>query len=352
MIRALVVLALCTLPGLSVAQSPPPAEPIGAPATAAAIDAGIGWLLRHQEEAGGWSASQFQRHDPKGDLCTGTGKPDQDLHVTAWATLALLARGNTERTGPHRQPVQKALAWLDTQKQDDGFFGAPEAGNAVVAHALSCLAMSEGKGLSDQAMPKKSLARLAALRLPDGTWPVRLGETKGDPMTTYWASMGCGSRAAFGGVKMDLETTLMTMAKGGLAAPTPPSIEAMLRWIAQHHPKDDARLVALTATLGAQLPQWRDGQEAARMDFLDWHVGTFAMFQAGGAAWQRWHAALQAALVDHQRTDGAHVGSWDPVDANGKQGGRIYATAVNVLSLAVGHRFGRIVDRGGAAKKK
>ena len=84
-----VAIAICTLPGPCAAQAPEPAgKPIDAKATAEAIEAGMGWLLRHQDEAGGWSASQFQRHDPKTDLCTGTGKPDQDLPVTAWATFA------------------------------------------------------------------------------------------------------------------------------------------------------------------------------------------------------------------------------------------------------------------------
>src|SRR5678809_809365 len=137
--RLLVAFTLCSVSGLSLAQAPEPAaKAIDAKATAEAMEAGIGWLLRHQDESGGWSASMFVRHDPKGDLCTGTGKPDQDLHVTAWATFALLSRGNTERLGPHHEAVEKAV-----------------------------------------------FKRLAELRLADGTWPAKLGESKGDPMATY-----------------------------------------------------------------------------------------------------------------------------------------------------------------------
>ena len=355
--RPLVALAICTLLGLCAAQAPEPAaKPIDAKATGEAIDAGIGWLLRHQDEAGGWSASQFQRHDPKTDLCTGTGKPDQDLPVTALATFALLARGNTAQVGAHRGAVQKALLWLETEMQADGFVGAPEAGNAVVAHALSCcafiassLVLTGAKELSSEA--KTSFARLATLRLPDGTWPARLGERKGDPMATCWASLACKSRAAFGAGMVDLEPTLLAMQKGELTAPSPPPVEAMLHWLADHQPGTDARLVELMDTLGRQSPQWRDGREAARMNFLDWNVGIYMMVLAGGAASDQWYAALQQALVVHQRTDGAHAGSWDPVDANGKEGGRVYATSVNVLSLSLGHRLAPDVGRAGGVKK-
>jgi len=328
--------AICSLAWTAAAQEPEAGAKLGdAKATAEAIDAGIGWLVRHQDEAGGWSATQFQRHDPKTDVCTGTGKPDQDLLVTAWATSALLARGNTERAGEHSEALLKALRWLETQMQVDGFVGAPEAGNAVVAHALSCLVMAAVKSSSNQPLPQQSLERLVALRLPSGTWPAQPGETKGDAMATYWASLACSIGTALGGGRMDLEPTLSAMERGDLAMPSP-ALEATLRIYAQRGPKTDARLVELRDSLGKQVPRWRDGPDATGMDFLDWHCGTFAMIGAGDAAWVKWCQSLREALVVHQRTDGAHAGSWDPVDRNGKQGGRVYATAVNVLSLSLG----------------
>lgn len=346
--RELVALLICTLPELAVAQATKlPAAPIDAKATVAAMDAGIGWLIRHQDENGGWSASQFQRHDPKTDLCTGTGKPDQDLPVTAWSTLALVARGNTVRAGVHREALQKALRWLETQTQADGFIGAPEAGNAVVAHALSCFAMAAVKASSHQPPPQKSLDRLETLRLPSGTWPARPGETKGEAMATYWAGSVC---KAVGGGRMDLEPTLSAMQRGEVAALSP-ALEATLLKYAQRGPQDNARRLELVESLGKQVPRWRDGPDATGMDFLDWYSGTFAMSSAGDAAWFEWCQTLREVLVVHQRTDGAHAGSWDPIDRNGKEGGRIYATAVNVLSLSFAKGFGRVAPTAGEKKK-
>lgn len=344
--RMFIALAICTLPSLCEAQAPEPAAaPIDAKATAAAMDAGLGWLVRHQDETGAWRASQFVRHDPDTDRCTGIGKPEQDLLVTAWATMAMLSCGNTEQVGPHAEAVQKAFAWLDKQMQSDGFFGAREAPNGVVAHALLCSVLIEGKRASRQPPPPQSSVEcLIALRLPDGTWPARVGETKGDAMATLYAGTACvmSNAMSLTEKKVNLEPSLAAMEKGVFATVSLPSAEAMLRWFAQHDQTTDKRLGELMSTLDNHLPQWCSGSAAERMDFLDWSFGTRAELQMGGDSWDKWYLALQRALVEHQRTDGAHAGSWDPVDARGKEGGRVYATAVNVCSLALGQRFARV----------
>jgi hypothetical protein len=213
---------------------------------------------------------------------------------------------------------------------------------------MSCAVLAAGK-LGQR--PTRSFECLVALRLPDGTWPARPGETKGDAMATYWACVTCHYCALlFEGARVNLEPTLDAIEKGRLATAPLPSVEAVLRWLAHHEPETDRRLDALMLALGDHVPQWRSGAEAARMDYLDWHAGTNAAWYDCDALWQQWYAALQAALVLHQRTDGAHAGSWDPVDKNGKEGGRVYATAVNVFSLANGQHRDRD-GRGGAAKK-
>jgi hypothetical protein len=79
-------------------------------------------------------------------------------------------------------------------------------------------------------------------------------------------------------------------------------------------------------------------------------------FRAGKVDAQR--PALEATLLPHQRTDGAHAGSWDPIDVRGRYGGRVYATAVNLLSLEACHRFVRVLraavrpPAGGADKQR
>ena len=68
------------------------------------------------------------------------------------------------------------------------------------------------------------------------------------------------------------------------------------------------------------------------------------MARAGGPRAEAWRAALVEALVPHQRIDGdvcGPKGSWDPVDAWGPEGGRVYATATAVLALQAPGRVPR-----------
>jgi hypothetical protein len=44
-------------------------------------------------------------------------------------------------------------------------------------------------------------------------------------------------------------------------------------------------------------------------------------------------------LVSSQETRGTLAGSWKPVDAREKPGGRVYATALRVLMLEVYYRY-------------
>ena len=62
----------------------------------------------------------------------------------------------------------------------------------------------------------------------------------------------------------------------------------------------------------------------------------------GGPYWEAWHERLHPMLLETQIQDGAFAGSWHPLspipDRWGQHGGRIYVTAMNLLSLEVEYR--------------
>ena len=97
--------------------------------------------------------------------------------------------------------------------------------------------------------------------------------------------------------------------------------------------------------VSSQLPVWDvgGGGKLSQIDFYYWYYGTLAMFQMGGDYWRAWNKKLKSALVDHQRGDGHEHGSWDPRGAWGFAGGRVYATAINVLSLQIYYRYPRVL---------
>ncbi|MGH7139273.1 MAG: hypothetical protein ACREHD_26300, partial [Pirellulales bacterium] len=67
---------------------------------------------------------------------------------------------------------------------------------------------------------------------------------------------------------------------------------------------------------------------------------------AGGGPWQRWNGVIRDHVVSSQvRGAGCDRGSWSPdTDVYGLEGGRIYTTALAVLTLEVYYRFQRVAD--------
>jgi len=88
------------------------------------------------------------------------------------------------------------------------------------------------------------------------------------------------------------------------------------------------------------LPVW--DESAGSIDFYYWYFGTQAMFQVGGDAFKYWNKAMKTALIDSQVKNGCAKGSWNPVGVWGRQGGRIYSTALATLCLQTYYRHGRL----------
>jgi hypothetical protein len=113
------------------------------------------------------------------------------------------------------------------------------------------------------------------------------------------------------------------------------------------HPTQDPAIRRGAALVAGSPPTWDDpptgeGVRLGRIDMIHWHFGTLAMQKVGGTAWRDWEKALLEALLPHQRLDGDVCGvrgSWDPVDPWGAIGGRVYATAINALTLLSASRF-------------
>jgi hypothetical protein len=63
----------------------------------------------------------------------------------------------------------------------------------------------------------------------------------------------------------------------------------------------------------------------------------------GGDHWRDWHRALTPAVIATQRRDDNFNGSWDPVGVWGEDGGRVYATALMVLTTEAQFRYTRLV---------
>jgi len=81
-------------------------------------------------------------------------------------------------------------------------------------------------------------------------------------------------------------------------------------------------------------PVWKPGH----VDFYYWYYGSLALFQVDQDLWQKWYEPMKVELVEHQKGagHGCENGSWNPSgDRWGSEGGRVYATALNAMSMEV-----------------
>lgn len=355
----------------------------GGARTEEAVKAGLAWLARHQGPDGSWSADRFA-DECKGTACEGAGNPDYRVGVTGLALLAFLGAGHThlsrEATAdgvPYGDVVKKGFRYLLDQQEADGKIGGGP--KHIYNHAIATLALVEEYGITSSAIFKEP-ARLAIGYLleaqnPGRGWRYAKRPGENDTSVTSWCVMALVEAKASG-----LEVTqkalddayawieeateaktrkvgYTSVESAGIKVVVPgknegyanhetmTAIGMLCRIEIKHDPKDEV-VQAGVGLLSADLPAWDAGRFGN--DYYDWYYGTLAMFQADGPAsdgtheaWKRWEEAVRNALVLHQRgeEDGCARGSWDADDRWGFEGGRVYATAMNTMTLETYYRY-------------
>ena len=104
--------------------------------------------------------------------------------------------------------------------------------------------------------------------------------------------------------------------------------------------KSDPRLSTGCDLLLKDRPKW-DGNA---VDFYHWYWSSLALFQYDGPSgpkWRAWNEPIKNALVKNQNvgTKDCRRGSWEPVGRWCAEGGRVYATAMNGLTLQIYYRY-------------
>jgi len=362
----------------------------GGAATENAVMLGLQWLAKHQDEDGKWDGDGFMRHDPPSDVCTGAAKMTWvDPGLTGLATLAFLGAGHTHRYGMFRETVKKAVQYLMKIQAANGLIGG-QRGHYMYNHSICALALAEAYGMTKSPLVKgaaqKSIEYLISARNPGLAW--RYGERDGenDLSVTGWCVMALKSAKAAEIDASGLDEAFKQSAawmesitdeeygvSGYKARPprgwqgptssrfdnpelgvntatthganhTPTAIATMCR-VFFGYARTDARLNNGATIVSQMPPVWDTGGagKLSKVDYYYWYYATLAMFQVGGEHWKQWNKCMKAAIVTHQHTKaGSSRGSWDPIDAWGFGGGRVYATAINVLSLEIYYRYAKV----------
>ncbi|MBK8097917.1 MAG: hypothetical protein IPK26_12470 [Planctomycetes bacterium] len=348
------------------------------PAFAAAIDAGLRWLRNHQDEDGRWDCGGFMKHDKNGVPGDGGGNAAYDVGVTALALLAFLGDGHTLREGTYRDVVQKAVKWLRSQQQPVGRFGAGNHGKEFYNHAVASYAICEAQGLSGyeslRPMAQMALDYLVSRRNPGAAWRYSPFDRDNDLSVTGWCIMACKSGQHFG-LQVDPEALAQPerwidsvtdeygvheympgwpWAREGEAAlarypgdkcATMTAVGLFCRFFLGQDQKRNPCMRLAADEILSKPPTWDEA--GGSIDCYYWYYATYALYQMGGARWDKWRQPLTTAVVRTQIKDGRRpnvFGSWDPHnDVWGEAGGRVYMTAMLTLTLEAYYRYTRLI---------
>ncbi|MBL8739323.1 MAG: terpene cyclase/mutase family protein [Planctomycetes bacterium] len=344
------------------------------------IAPGLQWLANHQDDDGKWDCDGFQKHDdPSSEICSGLGNATHDVGVTGLALLAFLGEGSTMRSGSYAPVIKKGVHWLRKQQDPStGLFGTKASHDYIYDHAIATYAVCEAVGLSPSEMlrpiAQNGINYLESHRNPYSVWRYQPRDDQNDTSVTGWCIMAYESGAFFGltvnkealklcelwldqvsdstGLHGYTRTGEKSARKGSEHAAKFPvdkgeamtAVGLFSRFFLGQDPKEKPVMKAAADRLLACPPIW--DEKAGTIDHYYWYYATYALFQMGGKHWNEWQKKLETSVVKHQHLDPKQknlYGSWDPVDAWGEDGGRVYSTAILVLTLEALHRYTRLV---------
>jgi len=369
----------------------------GTRASESAVLCALKWLARHQSPDGCWKAASFV------DQCTGSkcghpGANDYDAGETGLALLAFLGAGYTHlsreevkdnvtgKTIKLGEVVKKAIRWLVNNQDADGCIG-PKVSKMLYNHSICTLALSEAYGMTESQILKdpaqKAIDFLVAAKNPYKAWRYSPKCGENDSSVTGWCVMALKS-AELSNLNVGHSTQVeakawiaeitdqnygkcgyQSLEDAGVKVVVPgknedytqhealSAVGMVVRTFVDHDRKDPI-LEMSAKLLSGDLPVWDQAKKTN--DYYYWYYGTLALFQydgpdSGGGQryWKTWNQAVINALVKNQKTKdaGCADGSWDADDRWGFEGGRVYAVAINALTMEVYYRYANAFGVGG-----
>ncbi|MBI2923379.1 MAG: terpene cyclase/mutase family protein [Planctomycetes bacterium] len=359
----------------------------GKGSTEEAVLSGLTWLARHQSEDGAWRCVEYTGLCPEDAPCTGTGNAEHDAGITAIVLLAFAGAGKTDldkveyadpvtgRMMCWGRTVQKGLEWMMAAQDADGRFGKTRGTHYMYNHLVAEAAVAEFYAMTASPVFEKAaragLDFALAGQNPGSGWRYSTRSGDSDTSATAW---GVTALMAARAAKIEIEPKPFADAIAWVDSATDEKT-----FLTGYTNKGTGKVMAMgknekfdgheTMTAAAMVVRIGSGEKptspriqgAARallsdppknaplkIDYYYWYYGTEAMFLADGpkgGAWAQWNAAMKGAVLPAQagkpkdKKDRCLEGSWDPaVDRWSWEGGRIMATALNVLTLEVYYR--------------
>ena len=321
----------------------------GTKASEDAVEFGLAWLAAHQRNDGGW---RFDHHKgPCKGRCRDPGTNGSTTGATGIALLAFLGAGYTHKTGKYNEVVHRGLYYLMSS-------GTPTANGvdfqegSMYGHGIASLALCEAYAMTKDKQilrwAQGALDFICFAQHPAGGWRYNPGQP-GDTTVFGWQIMAIKSGRMKG---LDVPSPVITAAKRYLDSvqtergayygyikkgklPTPTAIGLLTRMYSKW-PRTDKRLARGIRYLATKGPSDHD------MYFN--YYATQVLHHYEGPLWKKWNQRLRDYLVKNQAMQKHEKGSWYFKDRHGKEGGRLYTTAMCVMILEVYYRHMPLYD--------
>ncbi len=318
----------------------------GTAASEGAVERGLRWLALHQWPDGSW------RFNHRTDLynatkCRDPGTEASTTAATALTILPFLGAGHTHREGEFQVQLRKGLYYL-TQRTLLTPNGHDMREGTMYAQGMGTMALCEAYAMTGD----ENLRGIAqggidficyAQDKRGGGWRYTPGEP-GDTTVTGWQLMALKSGQMAG---LNVPSPSIFLAKRfldsvqsdygsqyGYMDPNPrqttTAVGLLLRMYTgwpRNHPE-----------LGRgvrYLSEWKPSKDNMYFNYY----ATQVMHHYGGPRWEAWNKEMRQYLVQTQSQQGMENGSWYFSGGYGDKGGRLYNTAMAVMTLEVYYRY-------------
>ena len=312
-----------------------------------------------------------------------------DVGLTGLSLLAFLGAGYTPASREQYDGinfgdvVRNAAMYLKRVQDGEGCVGPRDVEHYMYNHTIAALALSETYGMSGnikiRGAAQRAIDFIVAGQNPGRGWRYIYQAGENDSSVTGWAVMALKS-ADMSGLSFDRDVAydgarrwldeVSYKVSGGTGGqwrtgyitpekvfvcipgvndqfgdhPSMTAIAVMSRIFMDRNAKDPkVRHGALALVQQDHLPSL----EPEAIDYYYWYYGSLALHQftgAKGSMWEKWNQAMVNALLKIQnvepKTD--KLGSWEPISRWSCAGGRVYATAINALTLEVYYRYASV----------
>ena len=146
-------------------------------------------------------------------------------------------------------------------------------------------------------------------------------------------------RVQFSGQKKGKRVAIAPVADGVRNKETAIAARLFTGFLLGRSPRKTPAMLDAAVAIGEHPPT----DDKRKADPVFRYLATYGLYQMGATHWGNWWRPVMDAVVGSQRDDGNFAGSWDPLGRGVVRGGRLFSTALSVLTLESFYRYTRLV---------